>query len=58
MESLTRGRRFEQHGGPPTRTGNPAAAAAGIYRVAYDGVTDVLQVDPDLVGTAGMELEP
>ena len=58
MEGLTRRSRFEQHGGLSTRTGNPAAAASRIHGITYDRVADMLQMDPDLVGAARMQLEP
>ena len=45
-------------GSTPVRTGDPPAAAAAVDRIAHDRVADVLQMKPDLMGPAGMELEP
>ena len=40
------------------RAGDPPRAPAGIHRIAHNGMADVLQMDPDLVGAAGMQLQP
>jgi hypothetical protein len=58
VKGLTRSRSFEQRGGLSTGAGDPSAATPGIHGITYDRVADVLEVNPDLVGTAGMQLEP
>ena len=58
MERLARGRLLQQHGGLSGRAGDPAAAAPGIDRIADYRVPHVLQVHPNLVGTACMQLQP
>ena len=43
---------------PGGGTRDPPAAPAGIDRIAHDRVADVLEVHPDLVRPAGVELAP
>jgi len=49
---------LEHFGTPSSRTGDPPASSAGVRRVADQRVSDMLQVDPDLVGSPGMQLDP
>jgi hypothetical protein len=58
MQRLARGRLLQQHGGFSGRAGDPAAATPGIYRIADHRVPHVLQVHPNLVGTACVQLQP
>src|SRR6476646_3238911 len=58
VQCLTGGRPLQRLGGLPSRAGDAAAAAPGVDRIAHDRVADMLQVDPDLVGPAGVKLEP
>jgi hypothetical protein len=57
VEGLTGSGLFQQTGVPPLDAGDPPAAATGVYRVPHYRVPHVFQVDPDLVGAAGMELQ-
>src|SRR6185295_14503292 len=58
VKGLARRRPLQQFGPPPSHTGDPPAAAAGIDRVSDDGVPDMLQMHPDLMGPAGVKLQP
>jgi hypothetical protein len=58
VEGLSRGRPVDELGGPPLHPGDPPAAPAGIDRITHHGVSHVLQVNPDLMGSPGMQLEP
>ncbi len=58
VEGLARRRLLEQHGGLSARPGDPPASTTGIHWITYDWVAHVLQVDPNLVGSARVQLEP
>ena len=58
VKGLTRSNPLERLGEPPGASRDPAAAPATIRRVTNYGVAYVLQMDPDLVGSSGMQLEP
>ena len=58
VQRLPGGGPLQRLGRPPRRPGDAPAPAPGIHRVADDGVAHVLEVDPDLVGAPGVELEP
>jgi hypothetical protein len=58
VERLTRRRPLQQLGRFSGRAGDPPAAAAGVDRITHNRVADVLQVNPDLMSAAGMELQP
>ena len=47
----------DEVGSTTVRTGDPAAPTTAIYRVAHDWVAHMLQVNPDLVGSAGVQLQ-
>jgi hypothetical protein len=57
MEGLPRGYALDSLGFPTGWSGNPAAAASRIHRITNDGVTHMFQMNPDLMGAPGMELE-
>ena len=40
------------------RTGNPTAPASAVDRIADHRVTHMLQVNSDLMGSAGVQLQP
>lgn len=57
MEGLARGGSFQQLRPAPGRAGDAAAPPAGVDRIAHDRVADVLEVDSDLMGPAGVQLQ-
>jgi hypothetical protein len=57
MESLSGSSPSDQVGSASIRPRDPAAATPAIDRVAHDWVTHVLQVNPNLVGSAGVQLQ-
>ena len=57
VEGLARSGALQQLRRPAWGPRNPPAASAAIDRIAYDGVSNVLQMDPDLMGPAGVKLE-
>ena len=58
MKGLARGHPVQHLGRAPASSRDPAAASTPIHRVPYHGVPNVLQMNPDLVGSAGMQLQP
>jgi len=40
------------------RAGNPAAAASVVNRIADQRMPHMLQMDPDLMGSAGVQFQP
>ena len=40
------------------RAGNPAAAASVVNRIADHRMPHMLQMDPDLMGSAGVQFQP
>ena len=58
MEGLPRRDALELFGDPSGSPRNPTAATPAVHRIAHNRVTDVLQVHPDLVGPAGVKLNP
>lgn len=58
MEGLARGRGIDAFRQISARPGNPARPAPGIDRIAHDRVSNMLEVDPDLMGSAGVEIGP
>jgi hypothetical protein len=57
VEGLTRCGRGDPVGGTPIRARDPPASPAAIHRVPHDGVTHVLQMKPNLMGSAGVQLQ-
>ena len=57
VQGLPRGGSFDQRCLAAPCPGDPAAAATGVHRVAHHRMPQVLQVHPDLVGAAGVQLE-
>jgi len=57
MEGLPRGYALDSLGFPAGWSGNPAAAAPCVHRIADDRVAHMLQMNTDLMGAPGMELE-
>ncbi|HKP50484.1 MAG TPA: hypothetical protein VJU17_10745, partial [Gemmatimonadales bacterium] len=57
VESLPGSYSLQQIGASALDPGDPAAAAASVHRVSHYRVSHVLQVDPDLVGPAGVQLQ-
>jgi len=57
MQGLPRSYALDPLGFPTGWSRNPAAAASRIHRIAYDRVAHMLQMNPDLMGAPGMELE-
>ncbi|MEA2713161.1 MAG: hypothetical protein QOK27_1122 [Gemmatimonadales bacterium] len=48
-----------QHLGRASRfSGNPPASSASVHRITHHWMPNVLQMDPDLVGSARMQLQP
>ena len=56
VEGLPWSRTSDEVGSTSVRPRDPAAPTPGIYRVAHDWVTQMLQVNPNLVGSAGVQL--
>ena len=57
MQCLSRSGAAEQVGIPPLHAGNPPAPAATVNRIAHYGVSHMLQMHSDLMGSAGVQLE-
>jgi hypothetical protein len=57
VERLPGSGSLQQLSGTPRGPRNPPAATAPVDRIAHDRVTQVGQVDSNLVGPAGMQLE-
>jgi hypothetical protein len=57
MQCLSRSGAAEQVGIPPLHAGNPPAPAAAVNRIAHYGVSHMLQMHSDLMGSAGVQLE-
>jgi hypothetical protein len=57
MQGLAGSGTLYQIRAPPLHAGDPAAASAAVHRIPYDRVSHVLQVHPDLVSAARMQLE-
>ena len=57
MEGLPRGDALDSLSFPTGWSGNPAAATPRIHRIAHNRVAHMLQMNPDLMGAPGMELE-
>lgn len=58
VERLAWRRLRDPVGGPAVGAGDAAAASAGVDGVAHHRVSHVLQMHPDLVGPAALQLEP
>jgi hypothetical protein len=58
MQGLTRGNPLDRFGQPPSGSGNPAAASATVGWVAHDRVSYMLEMNPYLMGSAGMQFQP
>jgi hypothetical protein len=58
MQRLARRRLLQQDGGLSRDAGDPAAAAPRVHRIADHRVANMLQMDANLVGTAGVQLQP
>ena len=58
VKRLTGGRALQRLRLPARRAGDPATAPAGVDRVADHRMAGMLEVDPDLMGPAGVELQP
>src|SRR4051794_12183519 len=58
VKRLTRRRSLQRLSFPARRSGHPAAPAAGVDRVANHRVAGMLEMHPDLMGPAGVELQP
>ena len=58
VQCLTGSRPLHRLGGLSSHARDAPAPPARVYRIAHQGVADVLEVDPDLVGPPGVELEP
>jgi len=58
MEGLSGSSASDQIGRTSICAGDPAASTSTVDRIAHDRVTDMLQVNPKLVGSAGLELQP
>ncbi len=58
MKGLARGDPLQGLGPPASDPGDPSAASPGVDRVTHDRVPHVLQMHSDLMGAAGMELQP
>jgi len=43
---------------PPLSAGDPPTPSATVHRIPHDRVAHVLQMEPDLVGAPGLELQP
>jgi hypothetical protein len=56
VEGLSRSSPSNQVGSTTVRPGNPPAPARTVHGIAHDRVTHMLQVHPNLVGPAGVEL--
>ena len=57
MKGLAWGRALQQVSHPARCPGDPSAAPTGIHRIANNRVSQVLQMHPNLVSPAGMELQ-
>jgi len=58
MKCLAGGGPLQRLRPPPGDPGDPPAATPGVDRVTHNRVPHVLQMDPDLVGPAGVQLQP
>ena len=58
MERLPGRGALDQLGGAPLDAGDPSAPASPVHRIPDHGVAYVLQVHSDLMGAAGVELQP
>ena len=58
MKCLTRGGSLQQLGPPPRSPGDPPAAAASVDGIAHNRVPQVLEMHPNLMGPAGVQLQP
>jgi hypothetical protein len=57
MKGLARSDSLQLLGTPPLDAGDPAAAPATVDRIAQHRVSHVLQMHPNLMGTAGVQLQ-
>src|SRR3954469_21881176 len=57
VQGLPRGGALNQLSQPPGGPRDPPASASAIHRIAQHGVPDMLQMDSDLVGSSGVQLE-
>jgi len=58
MECLPGSGALDQLGRPPLDTGDPSAPAPAVHRISHYGMTYVLQMHSNLMGAAGVELQP
>lgn len=58
VKCLARGGPFQQLGSPPGRSRDPPAASSAVDGVSYNRVPHMFQMDPDLMGPAGEQLQP
>ena len=58
MKRLARSRPLQQLGTPAGGSGDPSAAPTPVDRIPHDGVPQVLQMNPDLMGPPGVQLQP
>jgi hypothetical protein len=58
MKCLPRGGALQQLGASPGSARDPPAASSGVDGVTHNRVSQMLQMHPDLVGSAGVELQP
>ena len=57
VEGLSGSSTSDEVGATSVRAGDPAAPTPAVYRVPHDGVSHMLQVNPDLMGPAGVQLQ-
>src|SRR5690349_1209364 len=58
VQCLTRGRSLQRLGGLSSHARNAPATPTGVNGVAHHRVANVLEMDPNLVGPPGMQLQP
>jgi hypothetical protein len=57
VEGLSGSSTSDDLGATSVPSGDPAAPTPPVYRVPHDGVSHMLQVYPDLMGSAGVQLQ-
>jgi hypothetical protein len=58
VKGLSRGGTLQQFRLPPLTARDPATSSSSVHRISNDRVAQVGQMDPDLMGSTGMQLEP
>jgi hypothetical protein len=57
VKSLPRRGPLKVLGLPTKGAGDPPASPPGVYRISDDGMSDVLQMHPNLMGTTAVQIE-